>query len=251
MTSINTFVEASGKYASFRPCYPHALFEWIADQCFRRRRAWDCATGSGQAAIGLAEYFEEIHATDIAAEQIAHAIERPNIIYRVAPAEACLVEDRSIDLIAVAQALHWFDFNRFWPEVRRVAAPKAFFCAWGYDWFECPQALDAELVRPFRDIISPFWASNNGILWRGYRPEEIKFPFQALLAPSFAIEVAWTPAQLLDYMCTWSAYKRSRTHPDATAAMDALLARIGTWLDASELFPIRMPLKILAAKLPE
>lgn len=247
MSSGNTFAEASSGYASARPHYPRALFEWIGSECPERRVAWDCATGSGQAAVGLAELFDEVVATDIAAEQLAHGIPRTNITYQVAPAEACPLADHSVDLIAVAQALHWFDLPRFWAEVKRVATPQALVCVWGYAWFQCAPDLDAALVRPFRDIVEPFWAPHNGILWRGYQRDEIALPFDALGVPEFAIDVAWTTAQVIDYLCTWSAFKRSRADAHASAQMDALLES-AAHLRADEVHAIRMPLTVVAAR---
>ncbi|WP_445361712.1 methyltransferase domain-containing protein [Microbulbifer sp. EKSA005] len=45
--------------------------------------AWDCACGSGQAAIGLAKLFSSVYATDISAEQIKAAKAHPKIHYQV------------------------------------------------------------------------------------------------------------------------------------------------------------------------
>jgi len=114
------FSSASGRYAAYRPDYPAALFAWLADQCVERDTAWDCATGSGQAALGLAPHFSRVIATDASAEQIRHAEIHPAIAYRVAPAEASGLADRSVDLVTVAQAAHWFDLPRFYAEVTRV-----------------------------------------------------------------------------------------------------------------------------------
>jgi hypothetical protein len=150
--------------------------------------------------------------------------------------------------VAVAQALHWFRFERFWREVRRVAKPNAFFCAWGYDWPECTPAVDQGLVAPFRAIINPYWASNNRILWDGYRTEEVGFPFARVRIPSFAIEVGWTLGELVDYLLTWSAFKRSRENATARTSLDDLLKRARFLLPSDEVIPIRMALKVLAGR---
>jgi hypothetical protein len=244
----NPFAEAPEAYAIARPQYPQELFDWVASNCERHELAWDCATGNGQSAVGLAQYFTRVCATDVSAEQLAHALHRNNISYAVAPAEATQFADDSFDLVAVAQALHWFDYARFWPEVRRVSRREGLFCAWGYDWFQSRRHVDEHLVRPFRKIIEPFWAANNGILWRGYQDQEIAFPFQHLEAPKFEISADWTLSQLIAYMMTWSAYKRSRADANATAEMDALLLRTRSLIPADEMLPIRMPLKVIAGR---
>src|SRR5262245_2795312 len=244
----NTFGEKSESYARARPKYPADLFRWISGQCEDHRSAWDCATGNGQAAVGLADYFAQVDATDISAEQIAHALPHPRVRYAVASAEASGLPGGECDLVAVAQALHWFRFEQFWMEVRRVAKPNAFFCAWGYDWPECTRAADHGLVAPFRAIVNPYWASNNRILWDGYRTEEVGFPFERVSTPSFTIEVSWTLGQLIDYLMTWSAFKRSRQDASARTSMDNLLKRARSLLPAHDVIQIRMPLKVLAGR---
>src|SRR5205823_14795537 len=115
----------AGEYRRFRPTYPPRLFEVLADWSPALRLAWDCGTGNGQAALALAEWFERVIATDRSPEQIAQATPHPGIDYRVAPAEDSGLADSSVDLVTVAQAVHWFDLHRFYAEVRRVARPRA------------------------------------------------------------------------------------------------------------------------------
>src|SRR5579864_4799887 len=74
-------------YAAYRPGYPPALFELLASLPRRRALALDCATGSGQAAVGLAERFDHVVAIDASSEQLARAPRHPRIEYRVARAE--------------------------------------------------------------------------------------------------------------------------------------------------------------------
>jgi SAM-dependent methyltransferase len=247
-TIRNSFAEHSESYARARPRYPADLFRWIYGQCEDHGSAWDCATGNGQAAVSLATYFVRVDATDISAEQIAHALPHPRVRYAVASAEASGLPDNECDLVAVAQALHWFRFAQFWKEVRRVARPNAFFCAWGYDWPECSPAVDQELVAPFRALIKPYWASNNRISWNGYRTEEVGFPFARVNAPTFAIEVVWTLGQFADYLMTWSAFKRSRQDAHTRTCIDDLLRRVRSVIPADEVIQIRMPLKVLAGR---
>ena len=131
-----TFSQQSDRYAGNRPSYPDVLFAWIAECAPARDTALDVATGNGQAAAGLAQYFANVCATDISADQIAHAALSANIEYRVSPAEHTGYPDGSFDAITVAQALHWFDMAAFWQEVGRIARPGALFCAFGYTWPE-------------------------------------------------------------------------------------------------------------------
>jgi SAM-dependent methyltransferase len=215
-----SFASSPAAYAADRPLYPEALFEWIAERCGRRRTAWDCATGNGQAAIGLARRFHRVEATDLSPEQVTRGFAAPNVRYSAQPAEATDFPAGSFDLVAVAQALHWFDYERFWPEVRRVAAPGAFFCAWGYSWFQRTvetETLHNAFLDPLVDLLDPYWAPNNRILWDGYRSEDVRFPFERVEAPHFEIRLDWDAERLIAYVRTWSAWKLAQADPAAHA----------------------------------
>jgi SAM-dependent methyltransferase len=128
---IDEFSQAAEIYASSRPTYPETLFQTLASLAPATRSAWDCGTGNGQAAAGLAEFFESIEATDASTEQIAHAKLHPRVRYQTVPAEASGLADKSMDLVSVAQALHWFDRDRFFAEVQRICTtPRVARCLW-------------------------------------------------------------------------------------------------------------------------
>jgi ubiquinone/menaquinone biosynthesis C-methylase UbiE len=108
---------------SFRPRYPREMFEYLGTVAPSLERVWDCGSGSGQAAVQLAEVFNRVIATDTSEKQIRNAQPHERVEYRVAPAEQSGLESSSVDLIMVAQALHWFDLDRFYAEARRVLRP--------------------------------------------------------------------------------------------------------------------------------
>ncbi|HEY0310975.1 MAG TPA: class I SAM-dependent methyltransferase [Allosphingosinicella sp.] len=242
----DTFGKKSDAYAVFRPRYPIALYEWLLAHCPGRAAAWDCATGNGQAAVDLARYFKVVHASDISVEQVAHGEKRPNIVYAPGAAEKTDYPDELFDLVTVAQALHWFDYERFWPEAARVSKPGALFCAWGYAWFDCDPDVERRLVRPFRALIEPFWARNNAILWRGYGNADIHFPYRRLQTPAFAIEVKWTLPQLIAYMQTWSAYKRSQEDDRTATKLASIVEEAEKEFAGRPPLSIAMPLKMVA-----
>lgn len=200
------FSSASDRYAAFRPDYPTALYDWLAGLCAERDTAWDCATGSGQAAGGLAAHFRRVLATDASAEQIRHAAPHPQVAYRVAPAEASGLADGSVDLVSVAQAAHWFDLPRFYAEVVRVLKPGGVLALWGYGRMVLPDGMDAPLLDFYRDTVGPYWPPERTLIDGGYR--DLDFPFAEIVAPAFSIEVAWSLDRLLDYVSTWSAVRR-------------------------------------------
>ena len=115
------FSAQAADYAKFRPLYPKELFRYLVTVAPGNELAWDCATGNGQAAVALGEVFERVIATDASEKQIGNAEPHPRVEYRVAPAEASGIESTTVDLVTVAQALHWFDLERFDAEVETVA----------------------------------------------------------------------------------------------------------------------------------
>ena len=248
----HTFGQAAAAYASARPTYPAALFDWLAEVAPRRGpgegNVWDVGTGNGQAALDLAARFSQVYATDFSAAQIAAAKPAPNITYAVAPAESTALADGWADLITVANALHWFDFARFWPEVKRVGAKEAAFAAWGYNWMRVSERFDAEVVSAFRAIIAPFWAANNRINWDGYRDTDIQFPFTRIAHPDFVIRMPWTFHQVMAFMQTWSAFRLSRENAGAVKAMDALTAKLEKTYGGDEVYDVRMPLVMVAGR---
>lgn len=198
------FSAQSKGYAQYRPAYPKLLYRHILAQASGRESAWDCATGNGQAAIALSPHFQQVYATDLSAKQLAEATPAPNVHYRQAPAEDSGLPDASIDLITVAQALHWFGFERFFGEARRVLRPGGLLAAWGYDLLRFDDAeLDAELRLFYQGETAPYWDAARSHIDDRYA--RIPFPFTLLPSPDFRIEISWTLADLAGFLDTWSA----------------------------------------------
>lgn len=195
----------AGDYAANRPTYPDALYAWIAEQAPATTAVWDCGTGNGQAALGLARHFDHVHATDASPGQIAEAPTHPNVTFAVASAEASGLPDASVDAITVAEAAHWFDLDAFYAEVRRVLRPGGLLAIWGYHRTRIDPAVDA-VVERFRDDIEPFWPAGRERLDASYRT--IPFPFDEITAPDLAMRLDWTVDAYVAYLHTWSAVKR-------------------------------------------
>jgi SAM-dependent methyltransferase len=201
------FSRQAALYSIYRPSYPPELFEYLASVAPERRRAWDCATGSGQAAVELARYFEEIIATDASAEQIAHAESNDKVSYYIAPADASGIESHTVDLVTVAQALHWFDVDDFYAEARRVMKSEGVIAAWGYGDPVMDDPEIEQIVHAFnRGTIEKFWPPNRDLLLDQYN--SVVFPFPQLAPPLFLLEKRWTLRELAGYFRTWSATNR-------------------------------------------
>jgi ubiquinone/menaquinone biosynthesis C-methylase UbiE len=201
------FSNVAERYADFRPHYPAELFEYLATLVPQNSFVWDCAAGNGQATVDLAQRFESVVATDASPEQIASAAPHPRIEYRVAPAEKSGLPDQAVNLVTVAQALHWFDLEKFYGEVRRVLKPAGVLAVWAYGINEVEGARVNELVQDFySNIVGPYWPPERKLVEEGYRT--IAFPFAEITPPGFKMEARWTMKQLLGYFSTWSATNR-------------------------------------------
>jgi SAM-dependent methyltransferase len=213
-------------YARFRPGYPPAMFDWLAAQTADHQLAWDCGCGNGQASRPWAERFARVLATDLSSEQIAHAPAHPRIDYQVAPAEASGLDDRSADLVGVAQALHWFDLPRFYAEVRRVLKPEGLFAAWTYQLLRAEPAVDAVLMDFYTRVLGSYWPPERRWVDAGYRG--MPFPFREIATPRFEIRLQWTRDDLLAYLGTWSATRRfiAAEGRDPTGALDGVLKAV-------------------------
>lgn len=222
------FASAAPAYAAFRPRYPAALFAALAGHAPGHHMAWDCATGSGQAAIGLAEHFALVEATDASAAQLAAALPHPRVHYRQAPAEASGLAPRSVELVTVAQALHWLDRPAFYAEVRRVLAPGGVVAAWCYGLVELGPALDEPIRAFYERTVGPYWPPERALVDSGYRT--IDFPFAELAPPPITMEAELTLAELGGYLGTWSAvlsYRSARGHDPVAPLLDRLRVEWG------------------------
>lgn len=196
----------SADYRAFRPTYPPELFGYLASVAPGRELVWDCGTGSGQAAVPLAGYFDRVFATDASAEQLRNAEPHPRVEYAVAPAEACPLPDASADLVTVAQALHWFNLDRFYAEVRRVSRPGGVVAAWSYNFHTVSAEVDAVLNRLQDEFIGPYWPPGREHVDAAYRT--VPFPFAELNPPAFGMAADWNLGELIGYIRTWSATMR-------------------------------------------
>ncbi|MFC4158512.1 class I SAM-dependent methyltransferase [Chitinimonas lacunae] len=248
MSFQDHFSAHAGEYARYRPDYPPALFDWLAAQAPSRQLAWECACGSGQATLALAQHFEHLIATEPSAEQLAAAPRHPRIDYRCEPAERSSLADASVDLIAVAQALHWFDMPAFFAEASRVLRPGGVLAAWCYETCQVAPAVDAVVAHFYDDTIGPYWPPERRWIEQGYAG--IDLPFPELIAPAFAMTQHWTLAELVGYFGTWSAtrrYREARQHDPLPELWDQLEP---AWGDPTHARPVSWPLRMRACRKP-
>lgn len=244
------FSNVSIGYASYRPRYPDELFSWLAETSPARALAWDCACGSGQASFPLARHFQRVVATDASEAQISAApTSEPKIEWRVAAAEESGLEPRSVDLITVAQALHWFDLGRFYPEARRVLREGGVLAAWSYGMNEVQGAEVNSLVQHFYSkILGPYWPPERSFVEDGYRT--LPFPFREIQPPLFKMEAHWNLDQLLGYFSTWSATSRYKAAHEKDPVAELRERLLPAWGAPSQSRRITWPLALRVGRTP-
>lgn len=236
----------AAQYREYRPHYPDSLFEIIAEHAPARTAVWDCGCGNGQASVGLARYFGTVYATDASAQQIAAAEQHPRVAYSVATAENSGLPDASVDAVLVAQALHWFDFERFYDEVERVARRGALFVAVAYRLAEITPEIDPILQRFHDETVGPFWPADRAHIDSSYRDIPRRFPPVDL--PPVVMEAEWTLEQLLAYLGTWSSVQRMQkdTGQDPLPALREEVLPV--WGEPDMPRAVRWPLIMLAGR---
>jgi len=243
MTFKDHFSRIAATYASFRPRYPPALFDYLARSCRQHELAWDCACGSGQATRDLAQRFDAVLATDASAAQLASAPPLANVRYCVAPAEDSGLAASSVDLVTVAQALHWFELAPFYAEVERVLRRAGVLAVWTYGVLHVAgERIDRLLQEFYWDTLKSYWPAERELVESGYRT--LPFVFPELTPPTFEMQEDWSLRQLSGYVRSWSATARylERNAVDPTVSLEESLAYL--WGNPDELRRISWPLSM-------
>jgi SAM-dependent methyltransferase len=205
MSFKDHFSKQAADYAQFRPTYPRELFEYLGNIAPSGQLAWDCGTGNGQAAIGLASVFDSVIATDASQKQIANAALHERVDYRVALAEDSGIDSGTVDLIMVAQALHWFDLSRFYAEAQRVLKPDGVLAASAYNLLQIEPVIDEVVNRYYYDVVGCFWPPERKLVERFV---DLPFTFYKIDPPKFEMRASWNLDHLVGYLRTWSSTQR-------------------------------------------
>jgi SAM-dependent methyltransferase len=200
------FSKQAGVYAKYRPLYPDELFRYLASLTTERKLAWDCATGNGQAALGLVKHFDRVIATDFSASQINGAFSHPRISYKIASADDSGLPSHTVDLITVAQAFHWFNLDTFYPEAKRALKAGGVIAVWCHSMMVIDPIIDPIISRFHDDIPGPFWPPERKLVIEGFR--SLPFPFREISSRRITIQTRWSVEMLLGYFRSWSATQR-------------------------------------------
>lgn len=200
------FSQHASIYAAFRPLYPKALYDFVFSKLTNFDAAWDCATGNGQVAGELCKHFKIVEATDISQQQLDNAVQAKNIRYSISPAEKTGFVDASFDLITVAQALHWFDTDKFFAEAKRIGKPGGKVALWGYSILTVNKEIDALFYYYYETVVGRYWDEARKRVEEEYA--SIHFPFEKILTERFELRTEWDRNQFLGYLRSWSATQK-------------------------------------------
>ena len=193
-------------YARYRPDYPPELYAYLASLTPRHDYALDCATGSGQAAVGLANHYECVIGSDGSVEQLRNAQTHPRVRYVANVAEQPAFGDRTLDLVTAAQAAHWFDHERFYAGVRRVLRPDGVLAIWTYGLAQIDATIDATIRDFYSGEVGEYWPPERRFVESAYRT--LPFPLEEVATPAFELRLQWDLDALMGYLSTWSAVQR-------------------------------------------
>jgi ubiquinone/menaquinone biosynthesis C-methylase UbiE len=202
----DNFSKQSDLYVKYRPHYPDELYSYLSSLTGEHHAAWDCGTGNGQAAIGLSSLYDQVIATDPSEQQIKNAFPDQRIKYLVEKAESTSIQTRSVDLVTVANALHWFDFDAFYKEAGRVMKDKGVIAAWAYLLPLISPEVDDIISQYHYQTLGDYWLPENRLIEKGYTT--IPFPFEEISTPEFFYEKMMDLNDLIGYLNTWSATQR-------------------------------------------
>lgn len=246
---MNHFGKYASGYSQFRPHYPEALFQYLASLTEKHQSAWDVGTGNGQAAVGLSSYFYEVIATDLKQEQLNEAEQKGNIRYVACSAEKAPIPDHSLDLITVAQALHWFNLDAFYQEVYRTLKSDGVLAAWCYGLFSISPQVDAVIQHLYADILgNTYWPKERQYIDENY--QTIPFPFPKIKTPSYIIERPLNFEQCVGYLNTWSALKEYQCLNAGKNPLDLIMSDLqAAWGSPEKEYLSVMVVHLLATKI--
>jgi ubiquinone/menaquinone biosynthesis C-methylase UbiE len=199
----DNFSKQASTYKKFRPTYPPKLYDFLLEHCERTELLWDVGTGNGQAAFAFAPYFKKVIATDISDAQLKNAKQADNITYKLSNAENSNLETESVDLITVAQAIHWFDFKKFEKEAKRVLRPGGILAYWGYGLLSI-DGINSQIQHFYKDIIGPYWDEERKHIEAAYESIEVSLD-EEIGCPALEIETKWNKNEFFGYLNSWSS----------------------------------------------
>ncbi len=117
-----SFGSVAAAYDRGRPSYPVEAVAWLTGG--EAKVVLELGAGTGKLTRQLVDQGHAVFATDPDEAMLALLRERvPEVSAKVATAEDIPANDRSVDVVVVAQAFHWFDHEVALAEIARILKP--------------------------------------------------------------------------------------------------------------------------------
>ena len=217
-------------YSKYRPTYPKAVISAITNYITRcggsLGLAVDVACGSGQSTFHLKDTFKRIIGVDISKAQIEEANSKckakniDNIEFRVGNGTELPFVGESVDVVTIAQALHWLDVDRFFSECKRVLKNKGCLAVYGYGNVQVVnQQCNALVSNFYRNSLQGCWHEARHHIDNEYRT--IELPFSNTQRIDMTMPYETSLEAFIGYLSTWSGYQKyCEDHPDNTLLKD-------------------------------
>ncbi len=238
------FSTQSNEYAKFRPTYPPALIQELISICPSLNLVWDAGTGNGQFANLLAPYFARVVATDISEKQLSYAVRKPNIEYSISDSTSVNIADHQCDLITVAQAVHWFNFEKFYAEVRRVMKKDGVLALVSYGLMNSEPKVNDIILDFYNNTLHDCWDSERRFIDEEYKT--IPFPFKEIHLKKYSMPYIWDIDQLIGFFSTWSGLQHYIAKYGVDPLPELRQSFLGTGLTS---FPVDFPIYTRIARL--
>ncbi|TKB49416.1 class I SAM-dependent methyltransferase [Ferrimonas sediminicola] len=230
------------EYACYRPHYPRQLFELLAHRAPATELALDLATGSGQSAFALSGHFERVIGVDLSRHQLRHSRKAPNLDYLMALGESLPLRRQSVDLVTIAQALHWLNLEFVGREVARVLKPGGVLAIWSYGNCSVGGDVDEVVHRLYEEVLGSYWTPERRWVEQGYAG--LTLPLAGETPRLMALRHNWRLTQFIGYLQTWSALQRY-LHQHHQGTLDPLWQDLAqAWGDPARRRAIHWPLTL-------
>ncbi|MCW8928913.1 MAG: methyltransferase domain-containing protein [Gammaproteobacteria bacterium] len=251
-TSTNTapqdYFQTGGlKYAHYRPIYPNSLAESLALLVEHRNLVLDVGCGSGQLTDILSPFFHHVIGTDISNDQLHHATTNNNVVYKKEKAEQIKLDDNTVDLIVTAQAAHWFDLEKFYSEVQRIAKPGAAIALISYGVPFIEDMVNSIFQQSYWQEIHEFWPKEREHVENGYT--KIDFPFTPLPFPNHFIQQEMNFDDFTGYISTWSAYAKAKKNGKKEVFDDLFFRLKAVWGEPNKSKKVTWPIAVRAGRI--
>jgi len=131
-----------------------------------------------------------------------------NVEFRVSAAEQIDLPTGSVDLISVAQAAHWFDFEVFWKECSRLLCPGGTLALLSYGFNTLDNNKEAFAVcKELQGLIDSYWPSSRLHVAAGYRTIHPASPPFKVSRKDSSMSAEMSIDAFLGYANTWSALR--------------------------------------------